>query len=73
VATSAAQAETTGILWSAGQSDPHLVGRNDPPPPGSGLKTLVVPLKEGIVGNTKKPLLVLQISVAFILLIACAM
>lgn len=72
VAPSAAQAETTGILWSAGQSDPHLVGRNDPPPSGAGLKTLVVPLKEAIVGNTKKPLLVLQFSVAFILLIACA-
>jgi len=72
VAPSAAQAETTGILWSAGQSDPHLVGRDDAPPAGAGLKTVVVPLKEAIVGNTKKPLLVLQFSVAFILLIACA-
>ncbi|HEY2389791.1 MAG TPA: ABC transporter permease [Candidatus Angelobacter sp.] len=68
----AVQSETTEILRSAGQQNPHMVGRNDPPPPGAGLKTLVIPLKEAIVGKTRKPLLVLQFSVIFILLIACA-
>jgi putative ABC transport system permease protein len=69
---STAQAETTNILRSDGQKDPHMVGRDDPPPPGAGLKTLVVPLKEAIVGKTRTPLLILQFAVAFILLIACA-
>ncbi len=67
-----AQAETTRILWSAGMQNPRLVGRDDPPPAGSDLKTLVTPLKEAIIGKTATPLLVLQSAVAFILLIACA-
>jgi putative ABC transport system permease protein len=67
-----AQSETTAIMWRAGQRDPHMVGRNDPPPAGAGLRTSIVPLKEAIVGKTEKPLLVLQFAVIFILLIACA-
>jgi putative ABC transport system permease protein len=72
VAPAAAQVETTEILWSAGRQDPQMVSRNDPPPEGAALKTLVVPLKEAIIGGTGKPLFVLQFAVIFILLIACA-
>ena len=67
-----AQSETTAIMWRAGQQNPHMVGRNDPPPAGAGLRTSIVSLKEAIVGKTEKPLLVLQFAVIFILLIACA-
>lgn len=67
-----AQVETTGILWSASQEDPVLVSRNDPPPKGAALKTLVVPLKKALIGETVRPLLVLQFAVLFILLITCA-
>lgn len=67
-----AQRETTNLLWSAAQTVPNLVSRDDPPPAGSDLKTLVVPLKEAIAGKTEKPLLVLQLAASFILLIVCA-
>jgi putative ABC transport system permease protein len=72
VQPASAQSETTGIMWRAGQQNPHMVGRNDPPPVGAGLRTSIVPLLEAIVGKTEKPLLVLQFAVIFILLIACA-
>jgi len=72
VTPQAAQAETTGILWSAGRQDPLMVSRNDPPPEGAALKTLVVPLKEAMIGGTAKPLVILQFAVFFILLIACS-
>jgi putative ABC transport system permease protein len=67
-----AETQTTDILWAGGNRDPHLVGRDDPPPAGAGLKTLVAPLKETIVGKTQTQLLILQLAVALILLIACA-
>jgi putative ABC transport system permease protein len=72
VQVATAQSETTGIMWRTGQQNPHMVARDDPPPPGAGLRTSIVPLKEAIVGKTEKPLLVLQFAVIFILLIACA-
>ena len=72
VPMSTAEAETSGILLSAGQQNPNLVGRNDPPPPGSHLKTRVEPLKEVMVGKVEKPLLSLQFAALFILLITCA-
>jgi putative ABC transport system permease protein len=67
-----AQADTTVILLNMGQQNPQLVSRSDPPPPGAGLKTNIVPLKEAIIGNTEKHLLILQFAVGFVLLIACA-
>lgn len=72
VDVAAAQTETTAILWSVGRADPQAVSRNEPPEAGAQLKTLVVPLKEAVVGNARRPVLVLQIAVLLILLVACA-
>jgi len=67
-----AQAETTHEIWAASLQNPHLVGRNQPLPRGADMKTLVVSLKDAIVGKSATALVVLQSAVAFILLIACA-
>lgn len=72
LAISAAQADTTTVLWNAGRENPEMVARKSPPTPGLGLKTIVTPLKETIVGRIEKPLLILQIAVGLVLLIACA-
>lgn len=69
---SAAVADTTSVLKNAAAQNPNLIGSNGPPPPGAGLKTVLTPLKETVVGKIEKPLLILQIAVAFVLLIACA-
>ncbi|HEX4499130.1 MAG TPA: ABC transporter permease [Thermoanaerobaculia bacterium] len=68
----AAQREVTNLLLTAGQKNPQLVSRNDPPLPGSGLKATVEPLKQAMTGKTARPLLILQFAAGFILLIACA-
>ena len=67
-----AASDTTSVLWNAANENPKIVLRQSPPPPGAGLKTLVTPLKQTIVGKVEKPLLILQIAVGFVLLIACA-
>ena len=72
VSVGAATADTTSILWNAATENPKIIVRKSPPPAGAGLKTVVVPLKEFIVGNIKDRLLIAQIAVAFVLLIACA-
>ncbi len=69
---SVAAADTTSILRNAAAENPQIISRKSPPPPGAGLKTVLTPLKETIVGKIEKPLLILQIAVAFVLLIACA-
>lgn len=71
ISATAAEAQTSHILWTMAQEDPQLVSRNDPPSPGTVLKTLVVPLKEAIIGKTERPLLLLQAAVLLILLIVC--
>jgi putative ABC transport system permease protein len=66
VLPSEAFADTTSILWNAArQSDV-------PPPEGADLKTIVTPLKQAIIREAGKPLLVLVCAVGFVLLIACA-
>lgn len=72
VSPETAQRDVTTLLLAAGQKNPQLVSRNDPPPPGSGLKATVEPLKEAITGKTEKSLLALQFAAGMILLIACA-
>ncbi|HEX5601876.1 MAG TPA: ABC transporter permease [Pyrinomonadaceae bacterium] len=67
-----AASDTTAVLWNGANENPKMVLRQSPPPPGTGLKTLVTPLKETIIGKVEKPLLILQIAVGFVLLIACA-
>lgn len=72
LSTSAATADTTNVLWNAVRENPKLILKQAPPPEGAGLKTIVTPLKEVIVGNIKNRLLIAQVAVAFVLLIACA-
>lgn len=69
---SAAAADTTSVFKAAAAQDPRLIGSDSPPPPDANLKTILTPLKESMVGKIEKPLLILQIAVAFVLLIACA-
>jgi putative ABC transport system permease protein len=69
---SAALADTNGVLKSSLAETPQLVSLNSAPSEDFGLKTLLTPLKETVVGGIEKPLLILQIAVAFVLLIACA-
>ena len=69
---SAATADTSTVLINAATQNPEIIGRDTPPPPDADLKTLLTPLKETVVGKIEKPLLILQIAVAFVLLIACA-
>ena len=72
VSASAAATDTTTILWNAVNENPKLIIRQAPPPPGAGLKTIVTPLKEVMVGSIKNRLLIAQVAVALVLLIACA-
>jgi putative ABC transport system permease protein len=67
-----AAADTTNVLWNAVRENPKLVLKQAPPPEGAGLKTVVTPLKDYIVGNIRSRLLIAQVAVAFVLLIACA-
>lgn len=69
---SAATADTTAALWNAASENPKIILRKSPPTPGVGLKTVVTPLKDVVVGNIKSRLLIAQVAVAFVLLIACA-
>lgn len=69
---SAAVADTSSILKNAAAQNPALIGSDSPPPADAGLKTVMTPLKESVVGKIEKPLLILQFAVAFVLLIACA-
>lgn len=61
-----AQAEMSGITTRLVRSFPDYY------PPNSGLTFSVVPLQEQVVGDVRRPLLILLGAVAFVLLIACA-
>ena len=66
-----AQADTTNVLQNYGRQHPdrsESVGIKE----GNGPRTIVMSLKEALVGKTNKPLLVLLAAVACVLLIACA-
>src|ERR1700752_70585 len=72
LSAAAATSDTTAVLWNAASENPKLILRKSPPTPGLGLKTVVTPLKEAMVGTIKNRLLIAQVAVAFVLLIACA-
>src|SRR6185503_5058272 len=66
-----AQADTTEVLQNFGRQHPNLseaVGLSA----GNGPRTIVIPVREALLGKTEKPLLVLLAAVALVLLIACA-
>lgn len=72
VSTAGAIADTTAVIRNAATENPAIILKKSPPPADTGLKTVVVPLKEYIVGNVTSRLWIAQIAVAFVLLIACA-
>ena len=72
LSVSAATADTTSVLLNAATENPKIINKKSPPPPGAGLKSIVTPLKEVLVGNIRTRLLIAQIAVVFVLLIACA-
>jgi putative ABC transport system permease protein len=66
VTVAAAQTEMDGITARLRSEHPDVY------PPGGGLTFGIVPLLEQVVGDVRRPLLVLTGAVAFVLLIACA-
>ena len=67
-----ALADTTSIIKRAAAENPGIILKRSAPPPDSGLKSVVVPLKEYVIGNISTRLWIAQIAVALVLLIACA-
>lgn len=66
-----AQSDTTGILQNFGSQHPNLsesVGLSE----GNGPRTIVTPIREALLGKSERPLLLLLVAVALVLLIACA-
>ena len=72
VSISQAQADTTNIFWNAAQENPAIAGAAAPPPADADMKTVVRPLRDVVIRDTRTPLLVLLGAVGLVLLIACA-
>jgi putative ABC transport system permease protein len=72
VSPAEAETETTAVLWNYARQHPDISESRIPLDQGSALKTIVSPLQEVMVGNTRKPLLILLAAVGLVLLIACA-
>src|SRR4030095_10075286 len=72
VSTAEAETETTSVLLNYARQHPNTGESRIPIDQGSALKTIVSPLQEVMVGNTRKPLLILLAAVGLVLLIACA-
>ncbi len=66
VTLAAAQAEMDGITARLRREYPEIY------PPNGGLTFGIVPLREQVVGDVRRPLLVLMAAVCAVLLIACA-
>jgi len=66
VTVAAAQREMDGITANLRSEHPDVY------PPAGGLTFGIVPLLEQVVGDVRRPLLILTGAVAFVLLIACA-
>lgn len=72
VSSAAAQRELTDIMWGAIRENPVFVGRNQVPQTSQHLHAIVTPLRDALIGNAARPLLVLQAAVGLFLLIAVA-
>ena len=68
----AAIADTTAIIKRSAAENPAIILKRSAPPPDNGLKTVIVPLKEYVIGNISSRLWIAQIAVGLVLLIACA-
>ena len=62
-----------GVTPAQAQSDVSAIARaiEEVEPGNKGVGALIVPLQEQLVGESRKPLLVLLAAVAFVLLVAC--
>jgi putative ABC transport system permease protein len=62
-----------GVTPAQAQSDVSAIARaiEEVEPSNKGVGALIVPLQEQLVGDSRKPLLVLLAAVAFVLLVAC--
>lgn len=62
-----------GVTTTQAQSDVSAIARaiEETVPENKGVGALIVPLQEQLVGDSRKPLLVLLAAVAFVLLVAC--
>jgi putative ABC transport system permease protein len=69
---SAAGSDTTSIIKRAAAENPGIILKRSAPPPDSGLKTVLMPLKEYVVGTISTRLWIAQLAVGLVLLIACA-
>ncbi len=62
-----------GVTLAQARSDvAALTGRLEATFPGTNRDVAVVPLRERVVGSVERPLVVLLVAVAFVLMIACA-